>query len=40
MTIMDEQEDGYLRDLEKEMDSTGFKYNWRRIETAAQDGAR
>jgi len=29
----------WKRDLEKEMDAAGFRYSWRKMETAAQDRA-
>jgi len=29
----------WKRDLEKEMGMAGFRYNWRKIEVVAQNGA-
>jgi len=29
----------WKKDLEKDMEATGLKYNWKKMETAAQDRA-
>jgi len=31
------RKDTWKRDLEKEMEATGFTYNWKKMERAAQD---